>query len=169
MWLQSTPSLQACCIHRERAGEPRASQGTRHKGWQRALPFAVPTGGTNSYCDILSPREGQGREKAAISEDVKRDKHFCDPQKQTNHDALVRTTCICLITSCPGPFQGHSGRFFSLALDAGDQAEIFGCPPDIHTQFPPCWTTSLSAVWNCLSHGTWEFFSHKMGAFSASG
>lgn len=67
-WLQSTPSLQRRCIRRERAGEARASQGMRrHKGWQLALPFAVPTGGTNasSDCDTPSPRQGRGEGKSS--------------------------------------------------------------------------------------------------------
>lgn len=61
---------------------------------------------------IEPPGGDEGSEKAtAIPEDAKQDKYFYDYQKQTHHDASVRTTCICFI-GFPSPSRGRGRRFF---------------------------------------------------------
>lgn len=128
-----------------------------------------------------APGRDEGREEAtAIPEDAKQDKYFYDCQKQTHHDASVRTTCILFIISA-SPSWGHGRRFFSLASNAGEHAQLFGCPPATHAQqghcpnqLPPMldhvlglepgrngWTILLLAAWPCLSHGTFFFFPRK--------
>lgn len=120
----------------ERPGPAKACEGTRAGSWH--CPSLCPRVARTPAPTVTGRDEGRAK-AAAIPEGAQRDKHFCDHQKQTNHDALVRTTCTCLITSSPGLFPRSHGEVFSLALDAGDQAQLFGCPPaKVHTQFPPC-------------------------------
>lgn len=119
-----------------------------------------------------TPGRDEGRVRAAaIPEDAKWDKHFCDPQQQTSHDALVRSTCTYLIASSPGPFWGHSGRFFLWHwMQVARHSFLGALQPSTHSFLraePRAgrsgWTISLSAVWpwTCLSHGTWEVFPRK--------
>lgn len=138
----------------ERPRPAKACEGTRAGIWH--CPLLCPRVARMPALTPRAPGRDEGSVKAAaIREDAKRDKHFSDSQKQTNHDALLRTICICLITSCPSPFRGHSGRFFLWHWMQVTRHTFLGAlQPSTHG-FPHVepragcsgWTISLSAVW----------------------
>lgn len=122
----------------ERPGPAKACEGTRVGSWHCPLlcPWLAQIPALTVTPRAPSRDEGRAR-AAAIPEDAKQNKHCCDPQK---HKAQCFGEKHLHLPHhfISYPFLRSQWEVFSLALDAGDQAQFFGCPPAIHTQFPPC-------------------------------